>query len=57
MTETQKLNFTMVGSRTGVPTLEDMIALATHLGHEPTPESIARCKMKLDAALAQLPRK
>jgi hypothetical protein len=34
-----------------------MIAMAQRLGLDPTPESIARNKAKIDAALAQLPRK
>ena len=40
----------LLGSRTGPPTLDDMIALCKHLGFNPTPASIARCQAKLDAA-------
>lgn len=53
MTDDQKLDFTMVN-----PTLEGLIALTKHLtGKDPTPEAIERCKAKLAAALAELPRK
>jgi hypothetical protein len=50
MTEQTKPNFCVIGSSSGVPTLDDMLKLFEHLtGRDATPEEIAEARAVLDA--------
>ena len=58
MNETNKQptppNLTLIGSREGLPALDDVIALYKHLtGKDPSPEELASAKTRMDAIRAR----